>query len=151
MSDTTTELEVLNQIVDVLGGSTGQYETVVPVLKQIKELMTSGLVFSYALQLSGCIWEVPRFITDSTNTGNVLEELGVNSIPRSPKSLSVSDGLVRDNRTRLVWVTGATLDSGLLMYSANLQTGAITLFANGLTSQCSGVAGVDDDWTITSL
>ena len=39
MADTITELEVLDQIVDVLGGTSGQYETVVPVLQQIKELL----------------------------------------------------------------------------------------------------------------
>ena len=39
MADTTTELEVLDDIVDVLGGTSGQYETVVPVLQQIKELL----------------------------------------------------------------------------------------------------------------
>ncbi len=43
MADTTTELEVLDQIVDVLGGQSGQYETVVPVLQQIKELLASGI------------------------------------------------------------------------------------------------------------
>ena len=42
MADTTTELEVLDQIVDVLGGTSGQYETVVPVLQQIKELLGGG-------------------------------------------------------------------------------------------------------------
>ena len=34
-----TELEVLDEIVDVLGGTSGQYETVVPALRQIKELL----------------------------------------------------------------------------------------------------------------
>ena len=42
MADTITELEVLDQIVDVLGGTSGQYETVVPVLQQIKELLGGG-------------------------------------------------------------------------------------------------------------
>lgn len=43
MADTTTELEVLDQIAEVLGGQSGQYETVVPVLQQIKELLASGI------------------------------------------------------------------------------------------------------------
>ena len=42
MADTTTELEVLDDIVDVLGGTSGQYETVVPTLRQIKELLGGG-------------------------------------------------------------------------------------------------------------
>ena len=42
MADTTTELEVLDDIVDVLGGQSGQYETVVPTLRQIKELLGGG-------------------------------------------------------------------------------------------------------------
>ena len=42
MADTTTELEVLDQIVDVLGGTSSQYETVVPTLRQIKELLGGG-------------------------------------------------------------------------------------------------------------
>lgn len=42
MADTTTELEVLDQIVDVLGGQSGQYETVVPTLQQIRDLLGGG-------------------------------------------------------------------------------------------------------------
>lgn len=42
MADTTTELEVLDQIVDVLGGQSGQYETVVPVLEDIRDLLGGG-------------------------------------------------------------------------------------------------------------
>lgn len=42
MADTTTELEVLDQIVDVLGGQSGQYETVVPTLQQILALLGGG-------------------------------------------------------------------------------------------------------------
>lgn len=42
MADTTTELEVLNQIVEVLGGQSGQYETVVPVLEDIRDLLGGG-------------------------------------------------------------------------------------------------------------
>ena len=39
MADNTTELEVLDEIVDVLGGQSGQYETVVPTLQQILALL----------------------------------------------------------------------------------------------------------------
>ena len=42
MADTTTELEVLDEIVDVLGGQSGQYETVVPVLEDIRDLLGGG-------------------------------------------------------------------------------------------------------------
>lgn len=42
MADNTTELEVLNQIVDVLGGQSGQYKTVVPVLEDIRDLLGGG-------------------------------------------------------------------------------------------------------------
>jgi len=42
MADNTTELEVLDQIVDVLGGQSGQYETVVPTLQQIRDLLGGG-------------------------------------------------------------------------------------------------------------
>jgi len=42
MADNTTELEVLNQIVDVLGGQSGQHETVVPVLEDIRDLLGGG-------------------------------------------------------------------------------------------------------------
>ena len=42
MADTTTELEVLDEIVDVLGGQSGQYETVVPTLQQIRDLLGGG-------------------------------------------------------------------------------------------------------------
>lgn len=42
MADNTTELEVLDEIVDVLGGQSGQYETVVPVLEDIRDLLGGG-------------------------------------------------------------------------------------------------------------
>ena len=42
MADNTTELEVLDEIVDVLGGQSGQYETVVPTLQQILALLGGG-------------------------------------------------------------------------------------------------------------
>ena len=42
MADNTTELEVLNEILDVLGGQSGQYETVVPTLQQILALLGGG-------------------------------------------------------------------------------------------------------------
>ena len=42
MADTTTELEVLDEIVDVLSGQSGQYETVVPTLQQIRDLLGGG-------------------------------------------------------------------------------------------------------------
>ena len=42
MSDTTTELEVLDEIVDALGGQSGQHETVVPVLEDIRDLLGGG-------------------------------------------------------------------------------------------------------------
>ena len=42
MADTTTELEVLDEIVDALGGQSGQHETVVPVLEDIRDLLGGG-------------------------------------------------------------------------------------------------------------
>ena len=42
MADTTTELEVLAEIVEVLGGQSGQHETVVPVLEDIRDLLGGG-------------------------------------------------------------------------------------------------------------
>ena len=42
-----TELEVLDEIVDVLGGTSGQYETVVPTLRQIKELLGDEALAGY--------------------------------------------------------------------------------------------------------
>lgn len=56
MADTTTELEVLDQIVDVLGGQSGQYETVVPVLQQIKELLAAGITDPEAIAEAVTAW-----------------------------------------------------------------------------------------------
>lgn len=42
MADNTTELEVLDEIVDVLGGQSGQHKTVVPVLEDIRDLLGGG-------------------------------------------------------------------------------------------------------------
>lgn len=56
MADITTELEVLDQIVDVLGGQSGQYETVVPVLQQIKELLASGITDPESIAAAVAAW-----------------------------------------------------------------------------------------------
>ena len=55
MADTTTELEVLDEIVDVLGGQSGQYETVVPVLQQIKGLL-GGITDPEAIAEAVAAW-----------------------------------------------------------------------------------------------
>lgn len=181
MADTTTELEVLDEIVDTVGGTSGQHETVVPVLQQIKELLASGgavadgsittaklangsvtrakldpvliesLVFSEDLDAPGSFWEKPRFIADSMQTKALLQLLGVTSSALLPSELSLLSAVIQDSRIRLAWANGSTLDSGALMYSADLQTEEVTLYANGLTSRCSGVMGVDDSWTVTPL
>ena len=74
MADNTTELEVLNQIVDVLGGQSGQYETVVPVLQQIKELLASGITDPEAIAEAVSAWldehpEATTTVQDGSITG----------------------------------------------------------------------------------
>lgn len=74
MADNTTELEVLNQIVDVLGGQSGQYETVVPVLQQIKELLAAGITDPEAIAEAVAAWlddhpEATTTVQDGSITG----------------------------------------------------------------------------------
>lgn len=79
MADTTTELEVLDQIVDVLGGTSGQYETVVPVLQQIKELLASGITDPEAIAEAVAAWldehpEATTTVRDGSITGVKLAQ-----------------------------------------------------------------------------
>jgi len=74
MADNTTELEVLDEIVDVLGGQSGQYETVVPTLQQIKELLASGVVDPEAIAAAVAAWldehpEATTTVQDGSITG----------------------------------------------------------------------------------
>ena len=83
MADTTTELEVLNQIVDVLGGQSGQYETVVPVLQQIKELLEAGITDPEAIAEAVSAWldehpEATTTVQDGSITGVKIAD---NTIP----------------------------------------------------------------------
>lgn len=74
MADNTTELEVLDEIVDVLGGTSGQYETVVPVLQQIKELLAAGITDPEAIAEAVAAWldehpEATTTVQDGSITG----------------------------------------------------------------------------------
>ena len=74
MADNTTELEVLNQIVDVLGGQSGQYETVVPVLQQIYTLLEAGITDPEAIAEAVAAWldehpEATTTVQDGSITG----------------------------------------------------------------------------------
>ena len=74
MADNTTELEVLDEIVDVLGGQSGQYETVVPVLQQIKELLATGITDPEAIAEAVAAWldehpEATTTVQDGSITG----------------------------------------------------------------------------------
>ena len=74
MADNTTELEVLDQIVDVLGGQSGQYDTVVPVLQQIKELLAAGITDPEAIAEAVTAWldehpEATTTVQDGSITG----------------------------------------------------------------------------------
>ena len=74
MADTTTELEVLDEIVDVLGGQSGQYETVVPVLQQIYTLLEAGITDPEAIAAAVAAWldehpEATTTVQDGSITG----------------------------------------------------------------------------------
>jgi len=74
MADNTTELEVLDEIVDTLGGQSGQYETVVPVLQQIKELLAAGITDPEAIAEAVAAWldehpEATTTVQDGSITG----------------------------------------------------------------------------------
>ena len=74
MADNTTELEVLNQIVEVLGGQSGQYETVVPVLQQIYTLLEAGITDPEAIAEAVTAWldehpEATTTVQDGSITG----------------------------------------------------------------------------------
>jgi len=81
MADNTTELEVLDEIVDVLGGTSGQYETVVPVLQQIKELLAAGITDPEAIAEAVAAWldehpEATTTVQDGSITDQKLVQTG---------------------------------------------------------------------------
>lgn len=93
MADNTTELEVLNEIVDVLGGTSGQYETVVPVLQQIKELLAAGITDPEAIAAAVAAWldehpEATTTVQDGSITGVKIAD---DTIPDTKLAQDVRD------------------------------------------------------------
>ena len=118
MADNTTELEVLNQIVDVLGGQSGQYETVVPVLQQIKELLASGITDPEAIAAAVSAWldehpEATTTVQDGSITGVKIAD---NTIPDA--KLAQTGGVLEavdeiTNKLQLVTIKSKNLCSGV--------------------------------------
>ncbi len=81
MADNTTELEVLDEIVDVLGGQSGQYDTVVPVLQQIYTLLEAGITDPEAIAEAVTAWldehpEATTTVQDGSITDAKLAQTG---------------------------------------------------------------------------
>lgn len=174
MSD--TELEVLRDIISDLGG-TGDFETVVPALKKIQELLAAGgggtvadgsittpKLASSAVTIDKISHNAKQeltsailYATDAT-TAQTLAALGFTATVLTPQgAYSTVDayGLTPQMSTRsaLCWIdtTSGYLEKAPIDFSGNLQSQTITLWAKGLFSKATGVLGVDDSWTISSL
>lgn len=163
MADTTTALDVLDGIAQDLGG-TGGYDTLVPVLQEIRELLAAGVTpadgsITTAMMADGAVTRekladdclIPMIAAASVEAAQVLALFDIDAEQIVPKDIDLTTPILTDVRFRLAWLSGAELDSSIVYYSANTQGGAVTLFARGRISQCAGVMGVDDSWTITSL
>lgn len=188
MADTTTALEVLDGIAQDLGG-TGGYDTLVPELQEIRELLASGVtvadgsittakladgavthdkiangavftdhIFNGAVTYDKIdsnarvsLVSVVLYATDAT-TQDTLSALGIQSTVITP-SQAMANPIHNSSRSRLCWIdaTSGYLESAPVSYSGNLQSQTILLWAKGLYSKATGVLGVDNSWTITSL
>lgn len=153
MADNTTELEVLDQIVDVLGGTSGQYETVVPVLQQIKELLASGITDPESIAEAVAAWldehpeatttVQPNSIGDDklVQTGGVLELVGniYNVLPKGSETI-----------TRVTADNGATWETGKFYYSDGV--GKTILQTNYASLACAvyGNVSAGDVFNVTA-
>lgn len=111
----------------------------------------NSLVYSNDLAIAGSTYFNPIFQAASVAAAQVLELMGITTTQILPSEISIRTPILQDIRFRLVWLNGAELDSGNVFYSANTDTGVVTLFAIGRTSKCTGVMGVDASWTVTSI
>ena len=124
MADTTTELEVLDEIVDVLGGQSGQHETVVPVLEDIRDLLGGGnggynpsLSVGRADALTGADSTAQWATRESTGTGSAtvrsVQGAAVvwNQLNQNNRNTATINGVTFTNNNDGTWTVSGTATS----------------------------------------
>lgn len=91
------------------------------------------------------------YVSADAQTEATLAQAGITAPAMTPTELAAASES-NDVRTRLCWIdmNSMTVEIAAIGYSVSLQN-ALTLYARGLHSVASGVAGVDDSWTVTAL
>lgn len=104
--------------------------------------------------ISNDLWESIiniLYVSADAQTEATLAQAGITAPAMTPTELANAPKS-NDVRTRLCWIdmSSMTVEIASIGYSITLQ-GSLTFYARGLHSVASGVAGVDNSWTITAL
>lgn len=104
--------------------------------------------------ISNDLWESIiniLYVSADAQTEATLAQAGITAPAMTPTELANAPKS-NDVRTRLCWIdmSSMTVEIASIGYSITLQ-GSLTFYARGLHSVASGVAGVDNSWTVTAL
>lgn len=96
----------------------------------------------------------PTFLaTDNMSKSVIQNAFGIDAPIVAPSTIESTTVLINrlNPRTWFVWLNGAEVEFSRLGVSLNATNNAITLYLHGRTSMCTGIMGVDNAWTVTTL
>lgn len=95
---------------------------------------------------------VPSFFATDVMSAAVLKQaFGPDAPVRVPADFTSAQVLLTylGPRTWFAWMNGSILEFSRLNVSADVSTGAVTVYLRGRTSTATGIMGVDSAWTVT--
>jgi hypothetical protein len=95
---------------------------------------------------------IPSFFATDVMSAAVLKQaFGPDAPVRVPADFTSAQVLLTylGPRTWFAWMNGSTLEFSRLNVSADVSTGAVTVYLRGRTSTATGIMGVDTSWTVT--
>lgn len=91
--------------------------------------------------------QAASLIAVDSQTAQVLTTLNLPNRTLTPAQMLENDEYANITN-RLCWVKGTYLEVAAISFFGGLESGGITLYANGMDSVASGKLGVDTSWTI---
>ncbi len=97
---------------------------------------------------------IPTFFATDVMSAAVLKQaFGPDAPVRVPTDFTSAQVLLTylEPRIWFAWMNGSTLEFSRLNVSADVSTGAVTVYLKGRTSTATGIMGVDTNWTVTPI